>query len=82
MYGAERLVKEPIRITCTSETLLDVILTNKPEHFRASGLFNPEISYHHVIYGIINDKVFPNQKKTMTFRSTKAMNPLDVENFI
>lgn len=78
VYGVAWLEKELTRITCTSETLLDVILTNKPEHFRASGLSNPEISDHHITYGIITDKVFPNKRKTTTFRSAKAM---DVEQF-
>lgn len=78
VYGLECLITEPTRIACTSATLLDVILTNKPEHFRASGVFNPEISDHHLIYGIMKDKVFQHQRKVITFRSTKA---LDVEKF-
>ena len=78
MYGVAWLVKELTRITCTSETLLDIILTNKPQHFRASGLSNPEISDHHITYDIMNDKVFPQKRKAITFRSTKA---IDVEKF-
>ena len=36
VYGLECLIKDLTRITPTSETLLDVILTNKPELFKAS----------------------------------------------
>ena len=42
-------------MTCTSATLLDVILTNKPEHFSSRGVFDPEISDHHLIYGVMKD---------------------------
>lgn len=73
MYGLECLITEPTRIICTSATLLDVILTNKPDHFRASGVFNPEISDHNLIYGVMKDKVFQHQRKVKTFRGTKAL---------
>lgn len=73
VYGLECLITEPTKITCTSATLLDVILTNKPDHFRASGVFNPEISDRNLIYGVMKDKVFQHQRKVKTFRSTKAM---------
>ena len=78
MYGLECLITKPTRVTPTSATLLDVILTNKPELFRASGEFNPEISDHHIIYGLMKDKVYQHQRKVVTFRSIKA---LDAEKF-
>lgn len=73
VYGFECLITKPTRITCTPATLLDVIQTNKPDHFRASGVFNPEISDHNLIYGVMKDKVFQHQRKVRTFRSTKAL---------
>ena len=73
VYGLECLVTEPTRITCTSATLLDVILTNRPDHFRASGVFNPEISDHNLIYGVMKERVSQHQRKVITFRSTKAL---------
>lgn len=45
----ECLITEATRITPTSETLLDVTLINKPEIFKVSGSFNPEINDHHLI---------------------------------
>ena len=53
VHEMQCLITKPTRITPTSETLLDVILTNKPNLFRNSGSFNPEISDHHLIYGIL-----------------------------
>ena len=63
MCGLKFLKKETIRIICTSATLLDVILANKPENFRASGVLNPEISDHHLIYGVMKDKLFQHQEE-------------------
>ena len=74
--GLECLIKDPTRITPTSETLLDVILTNKPELFKASGVLNLEISDHHLVYGIMKERVSQHERKVVTLRSTKT---LDVE---
>ena len=49
VLGMHCLITKPTRITPTLETLLDVTLTNKPNLFRTSGSFNPEISDHHLI---------------------------------
>lgn len=38
-----------------------------------SGVFNPEISDHNLVYGVMKDKVFQHQRKVTTFRSTKAL---------
>ena len=76
VYGLECLIKDPTRITPTSETLLDVILTNKPELFKTSGALNPEMSDHHLVYGIMKERVSQHERKVVTFRSTRT---LDVE---
>ncbi|XP_048578931.1 uncharacterized protein LOC125560702 [Nematostella vectensis] len=78
VFGLECLIKDPTRVTPTSDTLLDVILTNKPELFRASGVLNPEMSDHHLVYGIMKERVSQHERKVVTFRSTKS---LDVEKF-
>ena len=78
IYGLECLIKDPTRITPTLKTLLDVILTNKPEFFKASGVFNPEMSDHNLVYGIMKERVAQHERKVITFRSTKT---LDVEKF-
>ncbi|EDO29916.1 predicted protein [Nematostella vectensis] len=70
VFGLECLIKDPTRVTPTSETLLDVILTNKPELFRASGVLNPEMSDHHLVYGIMKERVSQHERKVVTFRRT------------
>ena len=71
VHGMQCLITKPTRITSTSETLLDVILTNKPNLFRTGGSFNPEISDHHLIYGILKQSALQHRRKTITFRSLK-----------
>ncbi|KAL9964953.1 hypothetical protein ACROYT_G028670 [Oculina patagonica] len=71
VHGMQCLITKPTRITLTSETLLDVILTNKPNLFRTSGSFNSEISDHHLIYGILKQSVLQHRRKTITFKSLK-----------
>ena len=65
------MISEPTRTTQNSSTLLDVILTNTPEVFRKCGVYDPAISDHYLIYGIITESVFKCQSKVITFRSLK-----------
>jgi hypothetical protein len=64
------MITEPTRITMNSQTLLDILLTNSPEIFRKCGTYNPEISDHYLIYGIMSQKI----RKVITFRSIKNTN--------
>ena len=42
----------------------------------ASGVLNPEMSDHHLMYGIMKERVSQHERKVVTFRSTRT---LDVE---
>ena len=78
VYELECLITEPTRVTNTSSTLLDVILTNKPQLFKRSGILNPEISDHYLTFALMESKISKHRKKVITFRSMKS---LDVEMF-
>ena len=69
MYGLECLIKEPTRITEDSSTLLDVILTNKQECFGESGVYNPEISDHHVVYASLKKRAVQHKARILKVRS-------------
>ena len=71
VHDLQCLITKPTRVTPTSETLLDVILTNKPQLFKQCGAINPEISDHHLIYGIIAQSIYQHRRKTVSFRSLK-----------
>ena len=51
------MITEPTRVTAHSESLLDVILTNNPELFKKCGVYQPEMSDHHMVFGEMMEKV-------------------------
>lgn len=71
----ECLINVPTRIgtisTNTSRTLIDILLTNQPELFRYSGVVDPELSDHKLIYGILKEKVTAHKNKIITYRCVK-----------
>ena len=73
IHGLTCLIKKPTRVTTTTSTLLEVILTNKPELFRIADVFNPGISDHAMVYGVTNMKAIYHKSKFVTFRSYKKM---------
>ena len=67
------LINIPTRITNVSSTLIDIMLTNRPDYFIKSGTFDPEISDHCLIYGILNEKTIHYQPKTIMLRNLKTI---------
>lgn len=74
--GLKCLIKDPTCITNSSETLIDVILTNKPYLPKQRGVIFPDISDHGLVYGFRKEKVHQLQGKIIIVRSIKN---LDVE---
>ena len=52
----QQLIKEPTRITATTESLLDVILVSDPSSVRKSGVINNPISDHLPVYVVLKLK--------------------------
>ena len=52
MYQLSQLVDEPTRVTENSATLIDLILTNRPEKMLRSGVFHLGISDHSLIFAV------------------------------
>lgn len=73
VHGLECLIKDPTHTTDSTETLIDVILTNNPDLFEQSGVVFPEISDHGLIYGLMKEKVHQDQSKIIAFRITKRL---------
>ena len=69
--GLECLIAEPTRITPHSSTLLDVILTNKAEKFKNCNVFDPGLSDHCLVYGIMSLRAIQHRSRTIQFRSYK-----------
>ena len=67
------LINSPTRITNVSSTMIDVMLTNRPDYFIKLGTFDPEINDHCLIYGILNEKTKHFQPKTIMSRNLKSI---------
>ena len=74
VHGLQCMITEPTRITQTTETLLDVILINKPQMFKKCGTVDPVMSDHKLVYGIMAASVRHYKPKVITFRSDKNTN--------
>ena len=71
------LINNPTRITDTSRTLIDVIFTNlinKPEIFKESDVYDPELSDHRMVYAVTRENAIHYPSKVISFRSFKNLN--------
>ena len=73
IHGLKCLISEPTGVTQNHSSLLDVILTNKPELFRESGVYNPEVSDQCMIYGVVKEKAVQHKNKIVQVRSYKNL---------
>lgn len=59
-HGLECMITEPTRIQTragrTTKTLIDVILTNEAQLFVQSGIYEPGLSDHPLVYVLMQDK--------------------------
>ena len=70
--GFECLITKPTRIEkrgIITESLIDVLLTNRPDSFQLSGNYHPCLSDHDLVYGVLKQKINHNKPKVITFRS-------------
>ena len=78
-FNLDCLINEPTRMTTTSQTLIDVSLTNNKRRFLASGTLEPHMSDHRLVFTVM--KASHRHKKSMmiTRRSYKCY---DKEKFL
>ena len=72
VHDFQCLIPKPTRITKASDTLLDVILTTKPEIVRQCGVINPKISGHYLIYGMFTKSMYKHKRKIILVRTQEA----------
>ena len=72
------LIDQATRVTTTSSTLLDVILTNTPDLFKSAGVAEMGLSDHKLVYTFVNKVVKQHAARIINCRSTKH---LDLEEF-
>ena len=71
LYHLYQLIKEPTRITSTSKTLIDLVITNKPGNYLRSGVIPSGISDHSMVYACRKISTSNNMHKFDTTRSLK-----------
>ena len=57
----------------SDQTLLDVMMTNKPELFRTANVYDPGISDHAMVYGIMREKAIHYSSRVITVRNYKSI---------
>ena len=71
------LISKPTRVQKigerVSETLIDVILSNLPNGFIKSGIFDPGLSDHTLVYAFMKDRVVKFKTKVVNYRSCKNL---------
>ena len=75
IYQLEQLISQPSRITQTSSTLIDVILTNEPSRILSSGVLHIGRSDHSFVYAVRKFSIpSKNTHKYVITRSFKNLN--------
>ena len=71
----EQLMKEPTRVTSTTSTLIDVLITFTPKLFKKAGAINIAFSDHYPNYGVIHSPgTHPKKHWIITMSSWKDKN--------
>lgn len=78
MFNMENVIKTATRITLTSSTLIDLIVTTRKESVGITGVFPIGISDHYLIYATLRLK---NKKPSPKFITTRNFKRLDEERF-
>ena len=68
--------------TTTTATLIDVLLTNQPDLFIGGGVYDPALSDHMLIYGIMKEKARKHSRRIIHFRSYKNFDPVKYDNLL
>ena len=74
VFNTQNLIKEATRITPSTETLIDVIATNKPELVRTTGVLPLGITDHSLVYATLRLKRKRPPPTVITVRNFKQFN--------
>ena len=71
----QNVIKEATRITANTESLIDLIVTTKPELTKTTGVLPLGISDHSLVYATLKLKSKRPPPKVITTRNFKSLNP-------
>ena len=72
----KQLITSPTRITESSESLIDVVMSSTPDLVQESGVIETSISDHFSVYMVLNLKLPKQPRSYITGRSFKNYNPM------
>ena len=72
--GLTNTIKEPARVTKSSQTLIDVILANRPERWATSGTLHLGMSDYNLVYIIRKQRLPRSTVKAIESRSMRNFN--------
>ena len=73
VYNMSNMIKQPTRVTTSSSSLIDVILTTSPRLFRTSGVFDLDLSDHKLVYTIMRAHCPRHRRRFVIKRRFKNM---------
>ena len=79
LYQLSQLIQEATRVTMTSSTLIDHIITNTPEKVSDSGVIHIGISDHSLVFAIRKIFVIKKLENTIEIRNMKKF---DTQKFV
>ena len=74
LFHFKNLVSSPTRETAKTSTLLDLVLTNAKTKILTTGVVNPHISDHSLVFAILRASPPRSRSQKISFRSLKNFN--------
>ena len=74
MYQLSQVLDKPTRITMTTSSLIDHIVTNTPEKISYSGVIHTGISDHSLVFAIRKISVVKKHEHSIEIRNMKNFN--------
>ena len=74
LYDLDSIINVPTRISKTRQSYLDVILTIASALIKSSGVLEPGLSNHWLVYAVLNSKLLLPKSEMVTQRSMKQFN--------
>ena len=79
LFDMTQLIKDPTRVTSTSSSLIDIILTTCPSQHSGPGVYKSALSDHYLIYTELDIDYKEQSHNEVRYRDFKNFNP---ENFL
>jgi len=79
-YSMKQLITDPTRVTVTTSTLLDVIISNVPQLHVTSGVYEISVSDHYLVFTVLQLEKTESNHKTVTFRNYRNFKSSDFIN--